>query len=142
MSQNVEVMSPIRVLLAEDEPLVQVFSQDVLESGGYGVIAVSNGHEALIAIDSRHHELVGLVTEIRLGHGPNGWEVARHARELNPLIAVVYITGDSAAEWAANGVPNSVILQKPFADAQLITALSKLLNDANATPAPPRTKTD
>ena len=135
-------MAPICVLLAEDEPLVQVFSQDVLESGGYGVVAVSNGREALIAIDDQRQEFAGLVTDIRLGHGPNGWEVARHARELNPLIAVVYITGDSAAEWAANGVPNSMILQKPFADAQLITALSTLLNDASATPAPPQTRPD
>jgi len=135
-------MAPICVLLAEDEPLVQVFSQDVLESGGYGVVAVSNGREALIAIDDQRHEFAGLVTDIRLRHGPNGWEVARHARELNPLIAVVYITGDSAAEWAANGVPNSMILQKPFSDAQLITALSTLLNDASATPAPPQTRPD
>ena len=31
------------------------------------------------------------------------------------------MTGDSAADWAAEGVPNSTLLQKPFATAQMIT---------------------
>jgi DNA-binding response OmpR family regulator len=36
---------------------------------------------------------------------------------------------DAAAEqWASHGVPNSILLTKPFAPAQLITAVSNLLN--------------
>jgi len=58
-------------------------------------------------------------------HGPNRWELGRLLQETIP---VVYITGDSAREWSANGVPNSIVLQKPFANAQLITAVSTLLN--------------
>jgi CheY-like chemotaxis protein len=130
-------MAEILVLLAEDEALIQISTQDALEGGGYRVIAVSNGDDALAVLDDRYRELAGLVTDVRLGDGPDGWEVARHARELNPLIAVVYATGDSAADWAANGVPNSAVLQKPFAEAQLVTALSNLLNDVSATPVPP-----
>jgi hypothetical protein len=45
---------------------------------------------------------------------------------------VIYMTGDSAAQWSANGVPNSVLLRKPFVDAQLTTALATLLNAASA----------
>lgn len=41
-------------------------------------------------------------------------------------MAVVYMTGDSAADWASEGVPSSVMVQKPFAMAQLITAVSSL----------------
>ena len=37
------------------------------------------------------------------------------------------MTGDSAADWSAEGVPNSVMLQKPFAEAQLLTAMGTLL---------------
>ena len=62
-------------------------------------------------------ELQGLATDIRLGAGPTGWEVAHHARKKYPDIAVVYTTGDGAADWFAEGVPNSVMLQKPFAEA-------------------------
>jgi CheY-like chemotaxis protein len=60
----------------------------------------------------------------------NGWDVARRARELQALLPVIYMTGDSAEHWRAQGVPGSVLLQKPFVSAQLITALSTLLNDA------------
>jgi hypothetical protein len=34
--------------------------------------------------------------------------------------------------WSANGVPNSLFLQKPFAIAQLVTAITTLLNQAAA----------
>jgi hypothetical protein len=40
-------------------------------------------------------------------------------------------TSDSAAEWAAKGVPNSVVVQKPYAGAQLLTALSTLVTKAD-----------
>jgi len=38
------------------------------------------------------------------------------------------VTAASADKWAANGVPNSILLTKPFAPAQLVTAVSQLLN--------------
>ena len=60
----------------------------------------------------------------------SGWEVARQARGIDPTFPVVYITGAPATnDWASQGVSNSVLLEKPFAPAQLVTALSQLLND-------------
>jgi len=38
------------------------------------------------------------------------------------------MTGDAGSDWAANGVPNSVLITKPFAPAQVVTAVSQLLN--------------
>jgi len=43
-------------------------------------------------------------------------------------MAVIYMTGDSAIVWVAEGVPASVMVQKPFAIAQMVTAVSNLLN--------------
>jgi hypothetical protein len=42
------------------------------------------------------------------------------------------MSGDSAREWSANGVPESIMLQKPFVLAQLITAITTLLNQASS----------
>jgi hypothetical protein len=53
--------------------------------------------------------------------------VSRHARELKPDFPVIYVTGDSAADWPVNGVPNSILLQKPYAAAQILTAISSVL---------------
>jgi hypothetical protein len=40
------------------------------------------------------------------------------------------MTGTHGEDWASKGVPNSVLLTKPFAPAQLVTAISNLLNEA------------
>jgi hypothetical protein len=48
------------------------------------------------------------------------------------FLPVVYMTGDSADQWLAHGVLGSILLKKPFVDAQLITALGTLLNAASA----------
>jgi DNA-binding response OmpR family regulator len=74
------------------------------------------------------------VTDINLGSGKlDGWNVARRAREIDPEFPVVYMTGDSADEWASKGVPNSILITKPFAPAQLVTAISQLLNSGTPT---------
>ncbi len=73
------------------------------------------------------HQVVGSVHQ-RLG-------VARIARNTATEMAGVYISGDSAAEWAINGVPNSMMLEKPFAMAEMVTAVDQLLNDRLTDPA-------
>jgi CheY-like chemotaxis protein len=121
------------ILVADDEPLVRFSLKEALEEGGYTVVEAADGRSAFNAIDEAE-ELRGLVTDIRMGDGPNGWEVAHHAREKFPPLAVVYVTGDSIAEWSANGVPQSTVLQKPFADAELVTALANMLVVQQSTP--------
>jgi len=114
------------ILVAEDEPLVRLSIVDALEEGGYTVLEAKDGADAIKQMDQQDR-LRGLVTDIRLGPGPSGWEVAHHAREKFPNLAVVYVTGDSGREWTANGVPQSTVLQKPFASAELVTAVASLL---------------
>lgn len=114
------------ILVVEDEPLIRLDLTDILEDAGYTVRAAADGSQALSAIDS-FDELGGIVTDINLGSGLRGWSVARHARKKFESLAVVYITGDSAAEWSTEGVPNSVVLQKPFADELVVDALSTVL---------------
>lgn len=118
------------ILLLEDEPLVLLVAQDALEAGGFRVIPTQAGAEALAVLDARIEELSGFITDVRLP-GPSGWDIARHARELKGDLPVVYTTGDSAADWPAQGVPNSVVVQKPYAAAQLLTAISTLLTAAD-----------
>jgi hypothetical protein len=43
------------------------------------------------------------------------------------------MTGASADDWASKAVPNSTLLTKPFVPAQLLTAVSQLLNGSSAT---------
>ncbi len=69
-----------------------------------------------------------LVKDINLNGSMLGWEVASFARQIDPTLPVIYMTAAAADDWASKGVPNSILLKKPFAPAQLVTAVSQLLN--------------
>jgi DNA-binding response OmpR family regulator len=116
------------LLLVEDEALIAVALEQELTDAGFHVLLVHDGQEAVSHIDQGVHHFSGLITDIRLP-AVDGWFIARHARELAPTMPVVYMSGDSAADWAANGVPNSIMLSKPFAMAQLTAAIAKLINE-------------
>lgn len=94
---------------------------------------VASGEEALTLLNGNKDKYRALVTDISLDGKIEGWEVARHAREIDPEYPVIYTSGASAEDWASKGVPNSVMLAKPFAPAQLVTAISNLLNAATPT---------
>jgi DNA-binding response OmpR family regulator len=127
-------MNPIILLLVEDNKSFQTVLEDALESQGFEVVLAGNGTKAIAELDTDGARFKGLITDIQLGDGPNGWEVGHRAREVVSGIPVIYMSGDSAHEWSANGVPESVMLQKPFVMAPLITAITTLLNQAgNAT---------
>ena len=132
-------VAPLVVLVVEDEQLLREMVEPALADAGYSVLLAHNGSEALKYLEERESEeaaLRALVTDVQLGPGPSGWEIAKRARELHPEIPVVYVTGAAAAEWSSKGVPNSLIIQKPFAPAQVVTAVSQLLNaPPTATPA-------
>lgn len=121
---------PTAVILAvDDELLVLDLVQSALEDGGYGVRAASSASEAMAFLEmDRARDLRGLVTDVHQTGALSGWDVAARARELRPDIPVVYVTGDSAHEWASKGVPGSVVVSKPFAPAQIVVALASLAN--------------
>ena len=127
---------PLIVFVVEDQEPVQELLIHPLQEAGYGVLLASSGTEALDLLESKKSASIrALVTDINLGHSlPSGWDVARRARELHPELPVVYITGESADQWPSLGVPNSVLINKPFAPAQVVTAVSQLLNAATTVP--------
>lgn len=119
------------LLLVEDDALVVMVAEDALKLGGYAVRVATNGAEALLALDAPSAKFAGLVTDIGLGQGPDGWKVARHARGYQADIPIVYMTAESAGEWPTHGVPNSLLVQKPYAPAQLLAAISTLITAAD-----------
>ncbi|HEY8357602.1 MAG TPA: response regulator [Ramlibacter sp.] len=123
------------LLLVEDDSALQAVLEIALSEEGFEVVAANSGAAALEALASDETQFQAVITDIQLGRGPNGWEVGHRARETSSGIPVIYMSGNSAHEWSANGVPESVMLQKPFVIAQLVTAVTTLLNLASSAAA-------
>jgi DNA-binding response OmpR family regulator len=122
------VADKLGILVVEDDALLHGMIEEALTEGGFEVAIAPSGEEAMTLLTGLKGKYVALVTDINLSAKIDGWQVAKHARQIDSKFPVVYMTGASADDWGANGVPNSVLLTKPFAPAQLITAVSQLLN--------------
>lgn len=121
------------ILVVEDDFLIQDLVQGALSEGGFESEVASSGEEAVTLLQGDENNYRALVTDIHLQGALTGWDIAKRARELNPDMPVIYMTGAGADQWPSHGVPNSLLLQKPFAPAQVVTAVSQLLNQ---TPPP------
>jgi len=123
-------------MVVEDDPEIQAVIDEALSDGGYEPALAASGEEAVTLLWGDRHRYRALVVDISLRGKMDGWEVARRIREVDPLFPVIYITGGAGDQWASQGVPNSILLTKPFAPAQLVTAVSSLLNAGGKAFAP------
>jgi DNA-binding response OmpR family regulator len=121
------------ILVAEDDQAVQSFLEETLSDAGFDAAIAASGEEAVTLLTGHKDKYRAVVTDINLLGGMDGWEVAQRAREIDHAFPVIYMNGAHADDWAVKGVPNSIMLAKPFAPAQLVTALAQLLNAAPPT---------
>jgi DNA-binding response OmpR family regulator len=121
-----DAKEPTILVVDDDEPLQDVLVEAITEGGFVSKVA-STGEEAIMQLNAGKFR--ALIIDIGFGSDHvKGWAVARRARAFDPSIPVIYITGGSKDDWSVEGVPNSVLLSKPFAPVQLLTALAQLLN--------------
>jgi len=116
------------ILVVEDDDAVQGLVEEALVDGGFQPAIAASGEEAVTLLMGRLTKYSALVTDVNLLGTMDGWEVAKRAREIDPEFPVVYMTGARADDYGSQGVPNSILLTKPFAPAQLVTAVAQLLN--------------
>jgi len=123
----------IVILVVEDDQLIRTVVEETLDGGGFKPALAASGEEAVALLKHPDGKYRALVTDINLLGRIDGWEIAKQAREMDPAFPIIYMTGAAAEQYASHGVPNSILLTKPFAAAQLVTALSNLLNESSPT---------
>ena len=121
------------VMVVEDDQAIQGIVEEALTDGGFESAIAASGEEAVTLLEGSKGKYRALVTDINLQGRMDGWEVAQQAREIDPAFPIIYMSGAHAEDWASKGVPNSIMLAKPFAPAQLVTAVSQLLNSGPPT---------
>jgi PAS domain S-box-containing protein len=125
----------LRVLLVEDDPAVLRVARRYLGDIGTEVIGCATAEEALglLVPDMPWFDL--LLTDIALGTGMRGTELALEAQRRLPGLAVMLVSGYSAELIDADrsAPPEWQFLSKPYSRSELVRAMAEALRAA-----PPR----
>jgi two-component system cell cycle sensor histidine kinase/response regulator CckA len=120
------------VLVVEDKPAVRELTSRILRDGGYETRGATDGLDALDALGSLG-EFDVLVTDVVMP-GLDGRALADELRRRRPGLPVVFVSGytedyvvESAREDGA-----TAFVEKPFAGADLLEAVRRVLDDAAA----------
>lgn len=116
----------LRVLLVEDEAEVREVARAALMALGCAVTTGGNAGQALLALRNDPPYDV-LVTDIALGRGMRGTELAEHARQLNPHMAVLLVSGFASDVLQSAESLSWELLRKPYSRDQLAHALATVL---------------
>jgi CheY-like chemotaxis protein len=115
----------MRVLVVEDEALIRMLICDLLAEVGFECREARDAAEAFATLDEVDEWRPDiLVTDYNLGPGPNGRDVAAEAVRRLPGLPVIYVTGNP--ECLKDLGPRACIMAKPFAVADLISAIGEL----------------
>lgn len=107
------------VLLVEDEADIRDLLESAFEEHGLPVRSAGADRAAYAILEKEARSFSLLVTDINLGEGTTGFDVAREARRLNPDIKVIYISGE-VDRPGAFGVDGGEMVCKPFTPTELV----------------------
>jgi DNA-binding response OmpR family regulator len=119
---------PIFILLVEGEDIVRETLDTALAEAGFQVIFAFDEQEATAELSLNQALYRAVITDVRKANGSGSWDVAQRARELVEEMPIIYINGEGSRDWFIKGVPNSLLISRPFLPAQVVTAVLTLLN--------------
>ena len=114
------------ILVVDDDQDIQEVLKDRLESLGYGVLAASNGREALELLEKQSPQMLLLDIEMPL---MNGLEVLREIRRRESDIPVVMVTAYGTIERAVQAMREGAydFITKPFEPDHISLVVEKAL---------------
>jgi CheY-like chemotaxis protein len=115
----------LRIFLIDDHDEVRSTTAALLADLGHEIMEAASGAEALTKIESGECEYDVIISDYAMPH-LSGTEFLRKARELCPKVPALIITGYAEAEAISDRPDGVEVLQKPFTQAKLDEALSRL----------------
>jgi CheY-like chemotaxis protein len=122
-----------RILIADDEPAIRDTLAELLTQKGADVTKCANGSETIVELERNHEQgrpFDIVLSDIRMPDR-NGYEVYRRAKELDPNLPVILMTGfgydphHCIVRASQEGLQS--FLFKPFKATQLMDVLKKTL---------------
>lgn len=92
---------PPQILVVDDEEPIRVTMRDLLLRRGYEVTTAENGEAALALIYQRPFDL--LLLDLKMP-GLSGIDVAKRARERQPEVTIIMLTGHGSLDSALDGM--------------------------------------
>jgi DNA-binding response OmpR family regulator len=124
---------PIFILLVEWDDTVRETLDTALAEAGFQVIFAFDAPGAIAELNLNPALYRAVITDV--GNGPATWNIAQRARELVEEMPIIYINGGGTHDWLIKGVPNSLLITKPFLPAQIVAAVLTLMNTNTSKPA-------
>ncbi len=120
-----------KILIIEDEPLIQDFIKINLHRQGYATVAAVSGEEGLVMVENEQPDLV--VLDIRLP-GIDGFEVCRRLRQSNSGLPVLMLTarGEDTDKILGLELGADDYLTKPFNPRELVARINAILRRIEA----------
>ncbi len=118
--------SPVKILLAEDEPSLGQIIKESLETRNFEVLLCANGEEAYKFYKTEKPLL--LVLDVMMPK-KDGFTLAKEIREENQDIPIIFLTAKSQTEDVVEGfsLGGNDYLKKPFSMEELIVRINALL---------------
>ena len=119
--------TPGRILLVEDEALIQMLAIDYLEGAGFTVDTAGSATEAMNKLALVHGGVDAAVIDIGLPDR-RGDALFREIRALYSSLPVVLATGQNVAELrsAFQGEQRVAFVSKPYTETDMLSALASL----------------
>lgn len=116
------------ILIVEDEPEVRGIALSFLRSLGYTTLSAADADEALRQLHE-HPEIDLLFTDVVLGRGMTGAELAEAAQRVRPQLPVLLTSGYErlASEASEAALDNYTLLPKPYRRESLAHAVHQAI---------------
>ena len=124
----------LKVMLIEDEPEVMRVVQSFLAGWQCEVTALLSAEQALPVLLARDEDFDLLISDIVLGAGMRGTELAARARQMRPRISVLLMSGyaaDLLSGDATTDIAGLELLRKPFTRETMAVAIVRVLASRN-----------
>lgn len=120
------MMEKIRVLVVDDEQIARMTLERILQVGGYEVVTVGSGEEAIAELNADHYDV--MLLDLNLP-GMSGLDVLANSFGTNPDLKVIVLTAFGSMDSAIKALRFRVhdYLVKPVKKEQVLESIGKAL---------------
>src|ERR1700712_1115008 len=94
-----------RILIVDDESSIRLTLSALLTRAGYVVTSAEGGAEAVVVLEQQAFDL--LLVDLKMP-GMDGMQVVAAARQRQPDIAIIVLTGHGSLETAVEGLHHGI----------------------------------